>query len=781
MFRIKYSMTEGMLRKQPNRTAALMRPHSTSPAAMRRYGSASNLTSPMMAGAGMHQRYSPVWERAEDPTLAEDFLPSDAQTQHKIFRNLLMFDAIAGPAIEYWRDMAFGNSLQLSGLPGNPDVLKFYQDAIDACGIVTQMPMLLSDYLSFGKFVFHMYMDESKGYWTETIPHDLDYVSIKVSPFPSMDPLIDLQPNQEHRDWATSSDPRVQQQRSLMDPVLIKLMAAGQPIPLAPENTMFLARRVHSTDYYGTSFLTRIMPFKIYEKALLDASIAGARRRAGPLWHITVWPDATDDEMGEVLDLFFAAEEDPIGGKVITREGVVVTPVGGGAADFWKLSDEWAFLSEAKMRALGISEQFLSGEANYNSMEMVLSTFLEKVRSVRAYFTKKIIIDKICSQLAKQHGFVQRSKAELSHRIRTGKKSRILNASEPELLLPTVEWDKPLTPIADQEYLSILDSLEEKGFPIPIRMRAQIAGFDIDKALESFKSDVETRKQIYEQKLRIKKLEENFGVSAGDTGGGGGGGDLEIPGLGGGGPELEGGGAEPGGGSLEMPELGGEIGGGEEAGAPAAGAEAGGAAPAAGPGGAGASGKARFSITPPAGQIVMAAAREQRVGNVMRELEALPLWDREGYAFGLSRRRAAKILDRIQHSDPDARQRSELSRTLIASLQRTEGLDRPQSYLVHYAAIRLHLLPPAELASEAFELVNRYFLDKMAKTGLDKSLTREITFLSRISEACGRKVGFDHREVNITSAMLRQDRSTPDNLMLTGAADVSPGPNVKIR
>ena len=108
----------------------------------------------------MHQRYSPVWERAEDPTLAEDFLPADAQTQHKIFRNLLMFDAIAGPAIEYWRDMAFSQNVILSGID-DEKVLQFYQDAITSSGIITQMPMLLSDYLAFGKFVFHMLMDEN--------------------------------------------------------------------------------------------------------------------------------------------------------------------------------------------------------------------------------------------------------------------------------------------------------------------------------------------------------------------------------------------------------------------------------------------------------------------------------------------------------------------------------------------------------------------------------------------------------------------------------------------
>ena len=54
----------------------------------------------MGAGGGSYQTYSPVYERAEDPTLAEEFLPTDTQTQNKIFRNIIMYDPVAGPATE---------------------------------------------------------------------------------------------------------------------------------------------------------------------------------------------------------------------------------------------------------------------------------------------------------------------------------------------------------------------------------------------------------------------------------------------------------------------------------------------------------------------------------------------------------------------------------------------------------------------------------------------------------------------------------------------------------
>jgi len=799
MFNVKFDKTEGRYRRIRNRTAAVMRAHSTSPSARRRYGistsgaippkirqasSMTNVTAPLQAGGNMQQRYSPVFERAEDPTIAEDFMPADPQTQNKIFRNLIMFDPIAGPTTEYWRDLAFSQNVILSGI-NDSEILQFYQDAIYASGVIPMMPMLLSDYLTFGRFVFHMIMDERLGYWTETIPHDLDYVSIKVSPIPSLDPVIDIQPTEDMRAWAIASDPRIIDQRRDIDPVLVNLMAAGRPIPLAPENTMFLPRRVFSTDYYGTSYLTRIMPFKIYEKALLDASIAGSRRRAGPLWHIKVWPDATDEEMSEVLDLFFAAEEDPIGGKVVTREGVEVTPIGGGAADFWKLSDEWDFLSSAKMRALGVSEEFLAGNSNYNTMEMILSTFLEKVRSVRSYFTRKIIIEKIFRQLARMHGFVKRTEAELSHNVRTGRKSR--RRSDPEYQIPTVEWDKPLSPIADRDYLDILTMLEESGLPIPIRMKSQVAGFDIDKALESFDTDLDTRKKLFEHRRAIAALGKSYGFdeSGAFTGGGDVGGELdgmlggdnldadmaELGDLG----DLEGAGDL---GAETATDLGTEtpIGGGETA-TPAAGGEAPPAAPTPGAGAGFGAGLAnpRFNVKNLPQRLVVGKASQETTNSIVDDLAKVPLWDADGAVFGLTKRRVAKILDRIDHTNPRADKRKKLAEELPKELQRKEGLDRMQSDLVMYLAIRLGYIPPIRLQEEAFDRLRKFIVGRMDSKGLTKEVSNEIVMLSKIAEAGGRRITSKlSATIDPMKLIRRQESALPESNILTGVVDSNP-------
>ena len=171
MFYPKYNYSKGLIRPAGRRVAAVSRTHSQQ---RRANSGGTGLGGMMGAGGGSMTAYSPVYERAEDPTLAEEFLPTDTQTQNKIFRNIIMFDPVAGPATEYWRDLAFSKHVRLGGIK-DPKILQFYQDAIEASGIEAEMPWLLNDYLTFGRFVMHMDFDDRKGYWTQLIVHDLDY------------------------------------------------------------------------------------------------------------------------------------------------------------------------------------------------------------------------------------------------------------------------------------------------------------------------------------------------------------------------------------------------------------------------------------------------------------------------------------------------------------------------------------------------------------------------------------------------------------------------------
>ena len=357
MFYPRYNFSQGRIRPAGRRVAAVGQSNRRRSGVRKAFTSDGGMGGLQGAGGGMMQPYSPVYERAEDPTLAEEFMPTDTQTQNKIFRNIIMYDPIAGPATEYWRDMAFSRHVRLGGLEDDK-ILRFYEDAIEASGVEAKMPWLLNDYLVFGR-VTALFDMGKKGYWKDIIIHDPDFVEVVIPPFSAADPIVNVQSTNEVRDWAVSRDPRIMEQRAEYDPEIIKLMALGEAYPLPAEHTLFMARQAYATDYFGTSYLTRIIPFKIMEKALIDAEIQAARRRAGPVWVISVPENYEAEEIQEIIDQFFAVEEDAIGGKVAVRGDVTVTPIGGGKADFWTLSDEYDFLKNAKMNALGISESFL--------------------------------------------------------------------------------------------------------------------------------------------------------------------------------------------------------------------------------------------------------------------------------------------------------------------------------------------------------------------------------------------------------------------------------------
>jgi hypothetical protein len=724
------------------------------------------------AGLGVDQRYSPVFDRVEVPNLGQQFLPADIQSQNKTFKQIIEFDPIVGTAIEYIKDMTFSDGVILGGLE-DESVLREYNDAVVGSGIVGLMPDLLQCYLGLGRFVFHMVMNESKGYWDKVIPHDLDYLSIQAAPMAGSEPLIDLMPTADQKRWALSKDPRVMADRRAWNPTLVKFMAAGKKIPLAPENTMFMARTVFPWDRMGMSLLSRVLLFIVYEAAIFNASVAGARRRAGPLLHITAWEDAADNELTDLLNMFMAAEEDPVGAKVVTKNGVTVNPVGGGAADYWKLSEEWPFLSEGKMKALGVSEALIDGSASWNNMDTLRTVHIEKLQAINSLFTRKIILDKMLKQLAVMNDYVERSAAELSHRIRIGGRAKSID--DPRLMLPTVEWSRPLTPTRDQAYLDILTTAREQfQLPVNIRTAAQAGGIDIDKELDNLDADLEVRKRIYTYERAHAKLRKAMGINAEGTYEGGPG---EVPEEGGGFDfgTPGGGGEEPGGGfETESTEPAG--GGGEPATPATEPAEPAAATPEAGPGGAGAMVlRPRFRMTKtttPAQERLATAPRD-----VLAQLRALPLWDEQDTLLSLPLRRAAEVLDQVGRSDPSKLERLKVAASFSQKL-RKHDFNQIQTEVLQYLSMRLGYLPKMSISEETYDTISRIALSKMNGHGLTGEITQELIAISRIKgershqEPTLPRQGWPPRnQLEYIKEVFRGERSLKHRQVLTGRID----------
>lgn len=488
-------------------------------------------TSPRMGGYDI-ARFNPAYDRLEEGSVIEDWMPRDLAGINKLFRIIYTRDSVCGPAIDIMSNLPW-SPFDLHGVE-DPEIMKFYEDAAQLFGDKAQeMPAITIEYMVLGRFCASLLYDSAKGYWTDFVPHDSDFLTITPIPVRGFDPKLDLTLSPGIQQFVSSPDYRDVTARATLPEQLVASMRTGRPIPLDPLNTLYLRRKSSPTDHVGTSILTRTIPYYAVEKALMNAMVTAARRRAGGILHVTAgiddrW-DPSPEEMSDIAGLFIQADEDPVGAVVATRTGVDASELRSGG-DIWKWSDEWQWLSEAKMRGLGISEALLSGDSTYNNMEQAKSTFVEQIIALRQFITNQVYYRRF-KTLARAHGFRKRKKAELDHRVRIeqeGKRAGIdlstqnlsqrdaFDIPEEDLIVPTIQWHKTLLPEGDRDYLDILSTLKEEGVPIPLRVWAARGGYDLNEALDMLDDDVKLRERVEAWKKKTGGGEDEDAFASAD-------------------------------------------------------------------------------------------------------------------------------------------------------------------------------------------------------------------------------------------------------------------------
>jgi len=498
-----FSITRSRRRSAPTRIASPTQPgsqavrqaffdHLSDGAASKSFSRSSNIRT---ANAPGRTYYNPVYDDLTLDTLTSRFIPNDYRKQNELWRKIYIEDAVAGPSVDLYKDMPW-SEFGLLGIK-DPTILQFYEDCCEAIQLEAQLPFISLDFLVLGRFIPHFLFDSQKGYWSRMILHDPDYIKVSPIPIPGLPPKLDLVPTDAMKQFASSNDPRDIAAKQSLSQDLIAYLLRGQDIPLDPRNTSYIARRSSSNDSVGTSIYTRLLDIIAYQKGLMQGSQAAVRRRLGAVRTVTVgnedW-EPTVDEINEAAEALLAADEDPVGAVVGMRQGIEYGEAGGGSAqDILKISDEWQFITEAKMQALGINESFLSGDATYSTMETLLSVFLERIRAHRDFITKFFIQDKIFRPLAEINNFRKIPEKRLAHRYRM-----LGETTQEELLIPTVQYTKNLRPVADREYLDILEMAQERGLPVTLKTWATFAGFDLQDELERLPEDLALRRSLRE-------------------------------------------------------------------------------------------------------------------------------------------------------------------------------------------------------------------------------------------------------------------------------------------
>src|SRR5690606_38214125 len=160
------------------------------------------------------------------------------------------------------------------------------------------------------------------------------------------------------------------------------------------------------TDRAHISYLHRLLPFYLLEKTLFRGTLTEAHKRQRALTHITAGDDnwtPSGEELFQLVQMFQEAEQDPLGGWITTRNAVQATDVRM-AGDIWKWYEVLDALTPYKLRALQISESFLTGDASYAAAESAYQTFLEQMDSYRGHLTSAVFYQKIFPLIALVNG-----------------------------------------------------------------------------------------------------------------------------------------------------------------------------------------------------------------------------------------------------------------------------------------------------------------------------------------------------------------------------------------
>jgi hypothetical protein len=467
------------------------------------------------------------------------------------WRLFFKLDPVVGNGIDLISQLPWGN-FELSGEGVDGEVKDAYERMCEVSRFRSVLPFILQEFMVLGEACIHNYFDNNEGIWTYIALHNPDQLEVIHTPTIKMEPIVRFKPDSRLQAVLSVQDEAAQLLRESMPPSLLNALTSGQHITLSPLNFTFLARKMHPYDVRGTSILTRMWRVFMYEDGVFNASIATARRHAGPVKVAKLGDQATGwipspEQEAAFVNLVAQAELDPLA-WVVWNYGVNFEMVG--TTDrMMNIAQHWDVIERIKLIALGISRAFLHGEVTYASAASGLAVFLQRLKALREMVENLWIYPKFFRPVAEMNAWVKPTEAELSHRVRT-RRAKWQGVAD-RYIVPRVEWERVLDPSIDQAQLNAVQALQQMGITFSKSYLAGMSGRDWEEELRQRGQEATLEQEIMAQNpaLAVELQAAAMAAAGGGMGGPpmlGGGLPPEIP------PDMMG---FPGGSDAELPPI----------------------------------------------------------------------------------------------------------------------------------------------------------------------------------------------------------------------------------
>lgn len=438
---------------------------------------------------------------------------ADDRQLFNVYRDIYHFDPICGSYVDLFSTLPFSD-VSFSG--AKDSVLEPYYEVNERLSLTSSMPNITTDIQVTGAFVGSMLYNKDRKKFIDLMTHRYDNIDVTPMPFLSQDPMFDLRIPQYVKQAFTKEGKRIDALKKELGQAFVDKLVNDQNMELDPIGTIYIPRKTFSFGE-GISVFRRVLPIWLIEKNLYRGTLIESGRRQRGILHAQLgdgdqW-EPSQEEMDFMTDLLLSADSDPIGSIITTRLGVNISEFRQGG-DFWKITDIWDQTAQFKMRAMGISEAFLSGEANYDSGAAGLTIFVEAMRAFRDHLTRKVYYEKVFpvislmnglavqrnGKIIKKNGMMDGGLTEIMYRLNDGSK----------LFIPNVHWSKQLRPDVDQAMMENLRAMTELGVPVPLRAIASAGGYNFDQILMDQDEDLAMRRKLMAYKKRQAEIDQEF-------------------------------------------------------------------------------------------------------------------------------------------------------------------------------------------------------------------------------------------------------------------------------
>lgn len=449
--------------------------------ALRRLETASGGTTKLSAAA------------SANTSLVEGYLDNmvadDQKQLMQAYRDMYYNDSICGSAVDLWSELPFSD-FQMYGV--SEDKLEVYEGALARLNLRSSCSQITRQFLVEGSYTSTLVFDPKTTQFIDQIPYAFEDLTFDDSPLLSQDPVITAKVSKRFDKFLNDTSPEWTTLRKVVPSQLLKALQSGEFV-LDPLSTLYLARKTFPTEQ-PVSYLKRCLPVYMLEKTLYRGTLFELSRRQRANVLVTAGDDAwepTVEELSALANLFQQSDLDPMGALIVTRNSVNVSEFRQ-AGDFIKWTDVYDQTTSMKLKALGISDAFLSSDSSYNNAEQAVQVFMDNLSAYRSYFTHSLFTNKLFPLIAMTKRFY---KDEGKNETANGLNIKTVNDYS-KLDIPKVRWNKRLSASNDENLMASLTALTEHGVPIPMRLMIAASGIDPDTLLSELEDDENFRNKV---------------------------------------------------------------------------------------------------------------------------------------------------------------------------------------------------------------------------------------------------------------------------------------------